>query len=128
MHLQVNGLNISLTETLLAHVDKRFRFALDRIEDQITRVSVRLGDNNGPRGGDDKHCKVIVTLRNGGTVILSERGESFYNVIDRASEKTKRLVNKNTEKKRSRRRQEPMLTGTNGDEGIDGDEGMEGDE
>ncbi len=123
MHLQVNGLNISLSDTLLAHVDTRFRFALDRIENQITRVSVRLEDQNGPRGGEDKHCKVIVTLRAGGTVVLNEKGNNFYNVIDRASEKTKRLINKNSEKKRSRRRQEPpVLTGTNGDDEMEGDE------
>ncbi|MFH1278575.1 MAG: HPF/RaiA family ribosome-associated protein [Candidatus Eisenbacteria bacterium] len=115
MHLQVNGLNITLTDNLLDHVDKRFRFALDRLEPMVGRISVRLADANGPRGGFDKECKVLVTMRNGDTLVLHEKGEEMMNVIDRASDKTKRLINKKIDKKRTKRRKDAhAATGTNG--------------
>lgn len=115
MHLQVNGLNLTLTENLLGHVDKRFRFALDRLEPLVERVTVRLADTNGPRGGADKECKVQVLMKNGNSIVLHEKGGEILSVIDRASDKTKRLVNKRIEKKRAKRRKEAhAATGTNG--------------
>lgn len=115
MHLQVNGLNITLTDNLLDHVDKRFRFALDRLEPMVGRVAVRLADQNGPRGGVDKECKVLVMMRNGDTIVLHEKGEEMMNVIDRASDKTKRLINRKIDKKRTKRRKDAhAATGTNG--------------
>jgi ribosome-associated translation inhibitor RaiA len=98
-------------------VDRRFRFALDRVESLVDRVSVRLGDNNGPRGGRDKECKVLLALSSGETIVLREKGANLLNTIDRASDKMKRLVKKRIDKKRNRRRYdfEPP-TGTDGDE------------
>jgi len=115
MRLQVNGLNISLTEEILDHVDKRFRFALDRLEPALRRVAIRLCDENGPRGGRDKECRVVASLASGETVVLREKGENLLNVVDRVAEKTKRAVQKRIEKKRAGRRHDsPFQTGTNG--------------
>jgi len=124
MRLQVNGLNLNLTDNLLDHVDRRFRFALDRMEARVSSVTVRLADENGPRGGRDKQCRVLVTMTTGETIVLNEKGDDIHRVVDRASEKTKRLVNKRIDKKRNKRRKDMRIaTGTDGpDEAEEADE------
>ena len=51
MRIDVQGLGFPLTAALLNHTERRLRFALTRTSDRISRVVVRLGDSNGPRGG-----------------------------------------------------------------------------
>jgi ribosomal subunit interface protein len=106
MQLQVNGLHVDLTDTLLDHVDKRFRFALDRVEPRVSRVSVRLADLNGRTNGGPKECKVLVKLNSGDTIVLHEKGTDVFDLVDRASDKTKRLISKKIDKKRTQRRHE----------------------
>lgn len=106
MRLQVNGLRINLSDNLLEHIDKRFRFALDRVESRVARVSVRIGDANGKGTGGEKECKVLVKMKSGDDLVLHEKGSDLYDLVDRASEKTKRLVSKKIEKKRTIRRHE----------------------
>ena len=50
---------------LTAHVERRLRFALTRFSGRIGRVNVFLTDQNGPRGGIDKTCRIVVRLRDG---------------------------------------------------------------
>jgi ribosome-associated translation inhibitor RaiA len=104
MRLQVNGLHLVLTDHLLDHVDRRFRFALDRIESQVSRVAVRLEDIHGNSNGGPKECRVLLKMISGETLVLHENGTNLYDLVDRASEKTKRLVNKRIEKGRTIRR------------------------
>lgn len=107
MQLQVNGLHVDLSPSLLEHVDKRFHFALDRVEPRISRVSVRLADLNGRTDGGPKECKVLVKLIAGDTIVLHEKGTDLFDLVDRASDKTKRLIAKQIDKKRTLRRHEP---------------------
>ncbi|MFH1680957.1 MAG: HPF/RaiA family ribosome-associated protein [Candidatus Eisenbacteria bacterium] len=109
MQLQVNGLHVNLSENLLEHIDKRFRFALDRVESRVARVAVRIADLNGKSAGGAKECKVLVKLRTGDDLVLHEKGTELYDLVDRASEKTKRLVSKRIQKKRTIRRQEQTI-------------------
>jgi len=121
MRLQVTGSNLELTESILEHVDRRFRFALDRLEPEVSRVTVKLGDVNGPKGGVDKQCKVLIKLASGGNLVLRERAEDIYQSVSRASDRVKRLVRRRVDRKKTRRRKAapmppppPVSTGTDG--------------
>lgn len=52
-------------------VEQRVRFVLRRISSTIARVQVQLSDVNGPRGGTDKHCRLIVQTTAAGPIIAS---------------------------------------------------------
>ena len=55
-------------------VTNRIRFALARFADRISRVTVRMTDENGPRGGIDHRCLVEVDLRPGPTLHVEAQG------------------------------------------------------
>ena len=54
MQIEIHAHDFLLTEGLRAHVERRFQFAMSRFQNYVLRVSVRLSDINGPRGGVDK--------------------------------------------------------------------------
>ncbi len=117
MRLQVSGSNVKLDESILDHVDRRFRFALDRLESEVSSVSIKLGDVNGPKGGVDKQCKVLVKLASGGDLVLRERAEDIYLSVSRASDRVQRLVRRRIDRRKTRRRRTappPPPTGTDG--------------
>ena len=92
MRIDIQGRGFSLTAPLLDHVQQRLRFALTRSGDRIKRVVVRLGDTNGPRGGNDKFCKIQVVLDHAPPVLIEDTGAELYAVIDRAAERAGRNV------------------------------------
>ena len=95
MRIDIQGLGFPLTAALLEHTERRLRFALTRTSARIKRVVVRLGDTNGPRGGEDKFCKIQVVLEHAPPVLIEDAGADLYAVIDRVAERAGRNVAKN---------------------------------
>jgi putative sigma-54 modulation protein len=91
MQLDIRGRNLRLTPALLDHVDRRIRFALGRFATRLSRVAVRIGDVNGPRGGVDKRCWIHLEL-GGKTLTIEEIDADLYVAIDRASERAGRAT------------------------------------
>ena len=50
--------------------ERRLRFAVRRLRDQVLQAQVRLVDLNGPRGGIDQRCQIQLTTDGMGTVVV----------------------------------------------------------
>jgi ribosome-associated translation inhibitor RaiA len=87
MRIDIQSLGFPLTAPLLDHIERRLLFALTRIGDRIKRVVVRLGDTNGPRGGEDKFCRMQVYLKHAPPVLIEDAGADLYAAIDRVAER-----------------------------------------
>jgi len=99
MRIDVQGLGFPLTPALLSHTERRLRFALTRSSDRIMRVVVRLGDTNGPRGGEDKFCRMQIHLQRAAPVLIEDTGGDLYAVIDRVAERAGRNVAKRIDRR-----------------------------
>ena len=99
MRIDVQGLGFPLTAALLNHTERRLRFALTRTSDRIRRVVVRLGDANGPRGGEDKFCRMQIYLQRAAPVRIEDAGVDLYAVIDRVAERAGRSVAKRIDRR-----------------------------
>ncbi len=84
MRLDIRSKDLYLAEALRVHLERRLRFALGRFDNRIRRVSVRLVDTNGPRGGVDKRCRLSLVVNPGGNVVIEERNADLVAAIDRA--------------------------------------------
>lgn len=100
MKFGIRGRHIELTEALLAHVERRLRFALSRFGQKIRRVAVQLTDLNGPRGGLDKQCRVTVTLSPSGKLMVEAIDADLPTAIDRAADRLERSVTREMERRR----------------------------
>jgi putative sigma-54 modulation protein len=92
MRVDVRSRDIEVTAALREHVERRVRFALGRFDGQVQRVTARLVDDNGPRGGADKRCRLDVRVRAAGPVIVDDRDPDLYAAIDRAADRIGRAV------------------------------------
>lgn len=92
MHVDIQALGFSITPALTAHAQRRLGFVLTRRSDRIRRVVVRLGDENGPRGGVDKFCRIQVYLADAPVAVIEQTGDDLYSVIDRATDRAGRTV------------------------------------
>jgi len=102
LHVEIKGVGYPLTAALLTHTERQLRFALDRTSGRVERVVVRLGGVKGPRGGQDKYCRMQVHLQDGSPFVVEEAGADLYAVITQAVERTGRNVNKRLDRKRRR--------------------------
>jgi putative sigma-54 modulation protein len=109
MQYDIQSLAFPTTPALASHARRRLGFGLARHSDRIARVVVRLGDENGPRGGPDKFCQLQVSLIDAPPVVIRDTGPDLYAVIDRASDRAARAVAKQLERNRFGR-QRPTLT------------------
>ena len=92
MQTVIQALNFPLTSALRGYVKRRLGFTLSTREDHIQRVSVRLSDINGPRGGEDKRCHIQVVLPHMADVVIEDTEEDLYTAIDRAVDRAGRTV------------------------------------
>jgi putative sigma-54 modulation protein len=78
------GPGFDLSAGLREHVERRIHFALDRASQYVRKVSIRLSDVNGPRGGEDKRCSIQVTVAGAADVLIEDTEPDLYVAIDRA--------------------------------------------
>ena len=95
---------------LRAYVHDRLRFGLDRFQEVIRAVRVHLSDDNGPgRGGVDKLCRVMVTLRGGQVIVRQFSSENVLAAISETIDRIEQSISRRIKKLRGkiRRQQQP---------------------
>lgn len=105
MRIDIKGAGFPLTAALMDHTERRLRFALTRSSERIVRVAVLVGDANGPRGGEDKFCRIQIHLKHAPPVLIEDIGAELYSVIDRAAERAGRNVAKRADRMKENVRQ-----------------------
>jgi putative sigma-54 modulation protein len=103
MLIHIQGRNLSVTDEVRAHVERRLHFALGACCRQVKRILVRLSDINGPRGGNDKRCHVEVVLA-GQAVVVEKTDADVYLAVGRAASTASRTVMRRLGRRRDIRR------------------------
>jgi ribosomal subunit interface protein len=104
MNYQIQGTDFGLTPALVNHIERQLKKGLSSFSGHIQRVSVRLGDVNGPRGGEDKYCRLQVQINKSTSVFIEGIGTDMYSVISEAIRRAGRNVNKRLDKVRRPKR------------------------
>jgi ribosomal subunit interface protein len=104
MQIEIQARNFPLTDALRRHVERRLEFALSTRDDHIQRVRVRLYDINGPRGGADKCCHIMVTLAHLPDIVIEDTEVDLYTAIDSAADRANRTVGRRLSRQRDRGR------------------------
>ncbi len=101
MQFDIQARHLVLTNALREHIEKRLNFALSSCSDHIQRVVMRLSDINGPRGGEDKLCKLQVVLNGLPDVIVEDIQLDLYVAIDRAVDRAGRTTIRKIERQQN---------------------------
>lgn len=92
MQIDIRAQDFTLTEALRTHVEHRLRFAMTRFHDRMHRISVRMSDVNGPKGGVDKRCVVVIKARGLPDIVVADTEADLYVAIDRAVGRARRTL------------------------------------
>jgi hypothetical protein len=101
-HVRVIG--VELDEDNCALIRRKLGMKLGKFATSIERVTVRVTDTNGPRGGVDQMCNVKVVLSGLPSVVIERRDVSLHAAIDVALRSTEQAVRRRV----SRRRMKPL--------------------
>ena len=112
MQIVIQARGFPLTTVLREHIERRIRFSLDWAKYHVRKVSVRLSDLNGPRGGEDKRCYIQVTIPGGADVVIEDTEADLYVAIDRAADRAGRTLARRVERQREHRHESPRCAVT----------------
>lgn len=99
MHIDIQSNGLVLTESLRAYVTRRLHSSIGWA--MTRRLAVWLSDINGPRGGNDKRCKIQVSLNNGKSILIEDTEPDMYAAIDRAAERADRTLARQLARRRA---------------------------
>lgn len=113
MHIELKIIGFLPEPGVREYISRRLRFALDRFERHVRRVIVHLTDVNGPRGGPDKRCQMVVEFHQGGEAMVADTRpnalEAIYFAAARLRHQLGRRLGSARTKPRFRRSRKPDL-------------------
>jgi putative sigma-54 modulation protein len=103
MRVQVRFRSVESSPSVVEYAARRAHQHLSRFGRQVSRVTVRLVDVNGPKGGADKRCRLSASGPRLGSVHLTETHADLLASIDLALDRLAHVIGRSLE--RSRRAQ-----------------------
>ncbi|MBT8116176.1 MAG: HPF/RaiA family ribosome-associated protein [Arenicella sp.] len=102
MQILIQTNDFALTPALEKFIRDKAQNALSASADRIERVSVRLKDLNGPKGGRDKECCVEVSIPSSTAVVVTKRNSDAYACLRQTLGRAARVTLRRLDRRRSR--------------------------
>jgi ribosome-associated translation inhibitor RaiA len=97
-HVRLIG--VELDDDERAYIRRKLGMKLGKFATSIERISVRVTDMNGPRGGVDQVCNVKVVLSGLPSVVIERRHAALNAAIDVALHATEQAVRRRVRRRR----------------------------
>lgn len=102
MKINLKLRHVSINEGLEEYVQRRMDFALATRYPQTHQIDVTLSDINGPRGGEDKRCKVRIMIAGQRDIVIDDVQDNWQIAIDRAASRANKTLTRRLAKSRSK--------------------------
>ena len=83
-----------------SYIARKLGMKLGKFASSIERITVRLSDTNGPRGGHDQRCQIKVVLSGLPSVVVDEIDSTLPRTIDRAIDAAAVAVRRRIQRRR----------------------------
>jgi len=100
MKMLVRSKLIEIDETARAQILRRLYFSLGRLSMHVARVTVQIVDVNGPRGGEDKVCRIEVRIPGSAPVFVEATDAVLGAAVDRAADRAAKAVSRTIQRAR----------------------------
>jgi putative sigma-54 modulation protein len=104
VQIHVRSKQVEMDEAVRTHIEHRLEQSLGRHAARIRRVSAQIVDVNGPRGGEDKVCRLEIRLLPTGGLFVEDTDADLYAAVSRAADRAARAVSRAVERNRERGR------------------------
>jgi hypothetical protein len=106
----LHGLGSYPNKERAEQIEHRVRTELKRAERAIELVRVYVEDINGPRGGIDEACRIVVQLPRGGCVAVAGRGSNLLATVSQTLVRAGLAVRRHIQRRKTRRRRHRTRT------------------
>lgn len=100
MQLNIQAQNLNISEQLKEEFNQRVTNIFERTQQKIRKVSIIFSDVNGPKGGEDKQCRVQLVLFGLPTVNVVAKQANLHKALARALSVAKRTLRRRYNKLR----------------------------
>jgi putative sigma-54 modulation protein len=107
MRVTIRPLGVDMSREDRNFLQRRLQFALARWQNEIESVIAYLVDENGPRGGEDKTCRLLVVLSRGDPLAIHEQGSDLRDVSSRAAERLAQVIDRRLKRQQRHRTLRP---------------------
>jgi ribosome-associated translation inhibitor RaiA len=108
---QLKDSGVRRPHDLPEYIERRLRHAIVRFGSRVEKVFVFLQDANGPRGGLDKICRILVKTRGCGVVVAAVADTDWYVAVDRATSRVGHSLGRHVARHRARQATSPRRFG-----------------
>jgi hypothetical protein len=84
MQIRIESSRLDEARKSRATLEQRVRFVLRRLHCKVQHARVSLRDINGPRGGVDKQCRLMLRTDGYGTLVVTSQARSSAHALDHA--------------------------------------------
>jgi hypothetical protein len=99
MKIHILDRNVGITSEQLGKIERSLQFAFDRFL-HVRAVDVLFSDVNGPKGGDDLHCRMKISLQGKGDLLVEGRGFAVEAVTAETADRAAMAVSRRLDKLR----------------------------
>ena len=114
MTIDTRTMGFASTDAIRRYAETRVSRALSPVARWISSVTVRAEDVNAGRGGVDKRCSLVATLRHRGAVVAEATDADLYAAIDAAAARLRRGALRAVKRPFARDRKYPQRPGAIG--------------
>ncbi len=102
MWIELIGRGVPMNDELRARVERRLMFALGRFRGALGRVTVHVIDENGPKGGVDKLCRIVVGMSGPGPsrLVVEAAATNITTAVNIAANRISQVVRRQVERAR----------------------------
>lgn len=93
MKFKIYSHPFQLTAGIENYIRKKLAKTLSK-SPSLTEVSVTVSDINGPRGGEDKQCKLQFAIAGKGRFVIKDTKSDLYHAIDSAAHRARHTISK----------------------------------
>lgn len=102
MKVLIQGKQLKVTDDLKRYVYGRLVEPLTRFyDDTAAELRVEFGDNNGPKGGNDKECHLTLRMPGTSSIQIEENTPDVYASLDAAADRLIRNCKKELDRLRT---------------------------
>ena len=102
MKIQIRLHGLDHSKAFSEYATRRIEHVLGRLGRKVNRIMLRVVDTNGPRGGEDKRCRLLISGPGLGTVILTEVRGDVYSATEMALYRARRALRQGLGRSRGR--------------------------
>lgn len=116
MELTITDLNVGLSNENLSRIRQKTRRMFGKICDSVKAINVTIDDINGPKGGKDKNCRIIIYTKGIPDIVITDNQVSVMSAVNISLSRARMALLRKVKRKQ---KQKPAWTEKTLDAGLE---------